>query len=1601
MDAKPAFQRLSSGALKMGHSEEARKMTRTEGPYTCKTAGAVRKQAVNEIRRGGGDWQDELVVLGQHRLQFGMFTGQTFRWMLENCLGYSGWLVDGLRNERPTSTPLSDNKFNFKKYVESFDEGRHAVKLKKRERISKRQNTTRIMQSDSQASTSTRSVPVSPQVLSNPQSTSGNVICIKIEEEEMPAMVEENEASVSQEPNTDVDMTNIDRPPSPTVVQGNEPSVSAVTMSPASENGAGVVTSTDEQGNLPSVPDVPMSPASEAGAAVVTTTDEQGNLPSVPDVRMSPASEASATGVTTTDVQNDVPSVSAVPMSPASEAGAAVVTTTDVQSNVPSVSTVTTGMTPVSEASAMDVTTTDVQNDIPSVPAVTMSPASDAGAAVVTATDVQSDEPSVPAETMSPASEDSDADVTTTGVQSDVPSAPSVTMSPASETIATGVTTTGLSETLSSHMTDIVLPDGWKQTLPKADHLWISKALFQTSNNGQVEPDWSRIDQLWWYPPHPSVKRSQLPRPDEYYAQRLLLWMPRQLLQARLLCPQPTCQCELTSLGIYPYVRQVLDVDGFYNLAAEHLECQSCTNKVISWSDAVIKQLDVGHRLQFPVFLSTRNACNNHVVRLLRQSGTGNSVSQVQRKIQELHSDAWQKKTVRYLADCQGFVDSHVNGLTTKPTFEDPPIMAPIPTHHWFELIYCNDVIQRLDEIKASVTSVFGRVLKLHSTKKIARKLSGHVAGTAVSTTSVGNEHGQVLVSVLAAAKGGGGLHPMINGIVQRYSRANKPPPDLLYVDKNCCDIRKRLEMMFPGWPDLKIRLDISHFMRPFAAACTSDSHQLYDTFMQQLSSCIFEWSSEDLDRLKAATWAQMVLEKGVNPSDQDVMQRITKKELSIHCRRKTRGVADITIRIYHVLQTFDGKQGLDIMGVPLLDKRCIWNVWETQKKHIDCIQDPPNFQLYLKTGELCKDGMMLPIYQCVRGCTSVESFHDCLNQFIPATTATDLQFQTYLLGGLVRWNGDRVVTPASGQVPEPCSADGIDGYAVNKLSHSVLGKEVNKSYRKPQNYTGELIGVEYLYNQTGAVLRYYTIDPDTADAIKHKPIDGDEKEEAEDGLQEGDTVEDATVCLEELPLHEASNAVSPASLQPAEPMDTNEDDFIFTVQDTQEVREKIKLPVVPRAAETSAPMEISTPIETSASTETSTPMETSARTETIPDTTNKTSCPPDEFVKPDDIPGYEQVEDLAEFLVQLDSVHQPLSDEQAAWLIQLWKKLDECDRNSTCFSPHYRTEQTQSRSKEVSNTAADVGTNKRWSLRLTRTVEWPDCNRYVECLTAKLCERYPSTKEIDGTTHPKFPLVYKAYKHIQGLVLDNAAVMKETSIQLSEINQTTISQWYNKTPRCLEPDMFKKGVSLLTSVPSMSVALNDGRAKPLSLSAAAAMQPVIWNLSVPANTASKESTASQANAKNVVIVSQQKPGATTSLSQVASTSNKPIYVLLPPSVTHCVFSTVRALPSVRVYCQPSSGASGQPVAQIHQSSLPESASVRWHKIVKFDKESARVWKTVCQECHQPTNVNHRQYYGNYYCPNTMKMPYDEWKQQFVDRGDNKRKKFDDQGYFI
>ncbi|CAB4020973.1 Hypothetical predicted protein [Paramuricea clavata] len=329
--------------------------------------------------------------------------------------------------------------------------------------------------------------------------------------------------------------------------------------------------------------------------------------------------------------------------------------------------------------------------------------------------------------------------------------------------------------TTSESSSNVTLPDGWLSTLPKADHQWIAQALFKANaRTGKAELDFGRVNKLWWYLPQPPLIASQPPRPSKLFSQRLLLWMPRKLWGVKLHCPHPTCEKkELTGAGIDPRIRQVLDID---NLAAEYLECRACKKKVISWSPAIVRQLDPGHQLQFPVLITYQYACDVKVIRLLRQRSLGNSSTVLQKKMSEQHGEKWLQKSIQYLTECKYFAQASKSGLILAKEFEEPPKFVPVPKYKWFLTVYVQDIMSRIDHIKASITSTFGRVIKMDSTKKIVKKLAGQSSGTASWATNVGNEMGQVLMSVLTASEGVG-LAPMVNGLMKRYSTAGVPQP--------------------------------------------------------------------------------------------------------------------------------------------------------------------------------------------------------------------------------------------------------------------------------------------------------------------------------------------------------------------------------------------------------------------------------------------------------------------------------------------------------------------------------------------------------------------------------------------------------------------------------------------------------------------------------------------------------------------------------------------------------------------------------------------------------------------------------------------------------
>ena len=181
-----------------------------------------------------------------------------------------------------------------------------------------------------------------------------------------------------------------------------------------------------------------------------------------------------------------------------------------------------------------------------------------------------------------------------------------------------------------------------------------------------------------------------------------------------------------------------------------------------------------------------------------------------------------------------------------------------------------------------------------------------------------------MLKSVLTASEGQG----LVKGLQTHFRDANVPAPCLLYVDHNCCG-KVTSQMFWSGWPDITIRQDIWHFMRGIAAGVNTVSHQLYSVFMGRLSRAIFAWDQSDLELLKEIKHTEMQAEAILHPTDSAILKRLGHREMSLHCRCVTRGVAETTGLIEHLIATFSGDLGSDTLGVPLLDSTCSRQIWE------------------------------------------------------------------------------------------------------------------------------------------------------------------------------------------------------------------------------------------------------------------------------------------------------------------------------------------------------------------------------------------------------------------------------------------------------------------------------------------------------------------------------------------------------------------------------------------------------------------------------------------------------------------------------------------------
>ena len=160
-----------------------------------------------------------------------------------------------------------------------------------------------------------------------------------------------------------------------------------------------------------------------------------------------------------------------------------------------------------------------------------------------------------------------------------------------------------------------------------------------------------------------------------------------------------------------------------------------------------------------------------------------------------------------------------------------------------------------------------------------------------------------------------------------------------------------------------------------FTRGLTTEHHPLYGTFCSKLYSCIFEWDEHDIKQLRKAKRGELKKQfGGRQPTESQISQQLTTAELAKYCRRQTRGVKRTKCLIQELLDNMWDL--VDSMGFPLINKEAMKKTWETQQKHLPCIQDVPGVDLHTKVGSCEKGGVELDVFRCARGSSSLESFH-------------------------------------------------------------------------------------------------------------------------------------------------------------------------------------------------------------------------------------------------------------------------------------------------------------------------------------------------------------------------------------------------------------------------------------------------------------------------------------------------------------------------------------------------------------------------------------------------------------------------------------------------
>lgn len=377
----------------------------------------------------------------------------------------------------------------------------------------------------------------------------------------------------------------------------------------------------------------------------------------------------------------------------------------------------------------------------------------------------------------------------------------------------------------------------------------------------------------------------------------------------------------------------------------------------------------------------------------------------------------------------------------------------------------------------------------------------------------------------------------------------------------------------------------------------------------------------------------------------------------------------------------------------------------------------------------------------------------------------------------------------------------------------------------------------------------------------------------------------------------------------------------------------------------------------------------------------------------------------LAEYLVELRG-HTALSltNQEANTIIALWQNLNDQDKQRVVYAARHQKRLLSGRfkvPKRPTQTPGVESTTRSVLGASSAPAQWPDCCRLVETIFVRLCTIHPSPKRKGKGTLSRWSLILQDYRRIRQLVLGNSLVMGGTSMQLVEVNQNTLIQWFNNRQKKQELSVLLQGIQLPQPLPEAQEPLQA--AKRLRTEPEQPEEQHQYKLpESTAGQAKQRQTSSgrpplrpKAPAQSPMLVTPPVPGASLQMVPNILIPSAPGFQGVPMLQGVPVFQglqMVQRLPMIQgmPMVQGIPMVQGMPVVQgmpLLQPTVVQGTSSQ--PAANPQTMPKRPYKrtveaNTCKKCGQfKTSVTgHSQYRGKVYCPQTETVTKEQWLEE-------------------